>query len=116
MSKEIIKNRYDFVLLFDCTNGNPNGDPDFDNKPRTDFETGKGLVTDVCIKRKIRNYAQLDADIFIRNNTVLNNTMMDTLNEAFPELKLVDSEKETDELKNIPSEGKTKTKIGRAHV
>lgn len=54
-----IKNRYEFVYLFDVTNGNPNGDPDAGNAPRQDFETGKGLVTDVCIKRKIRNYVDI---------------------------------------------------------
>ncbi|MCD8208812.1 MAG: type I-C CRISPR-associated protein Cas7/Csd2 [Bacteroidales bacterium] len=51
-----ITNRYEFVLLFDVENGNPNGDPDAGNAPRTDAETGLGFVTDVCIKRKIRNY------------------------------------------------------------
>jgi CRISPR-associated protein Csd2 len=51
-----IKNRYEFVILFDVENGNPNGDPDAGNQPRVDIETGYGLVTDVCIKRKIRNY------------------------------------------------------------
>ena len=53
---EIIKNRYDFVILFDVENGNPNGDPDAGNMPRIDPESGYGLVTDVCLKRKIRNY------------------------------------------------------------
>ena len=53
---EPIKNRYDFVILFDVENGNPNGDPDAGNMPRVDPETGYGLVTDVCLKRKIRNY------------------------------------------------------------
>lgn len=53
---EIIKNRYDFVVLFDCENGNPNGDPDAGNLPRIDPETQLGYVTDVCLKRKIRNY------------------------------------------------------------
>jgi CRISPR-associated protein Csd2 len=52
-------NRYDFVYLFDVTNGNPNGDPDAGNLPRLDPETNQGLVTDVCLKRKIRNYAEL---------------------------------------------------------
>lgn len=56
---EAIKNRYEFVYLFDVTNGNPNGDPDAGNAPRQDYETGKGLVTDVCLKRKIRNYVDL---------------------------------------------------------
>ena len=53
-----IKNRYEFVILFDVENGNPNGDPDAGNMPRIDPETGYGLVTDVCLKRKIRNYVQ----------------------------------------------------------
>lgn len=75
---EAIKNRYDFVFLFDVKDGNPNGDPDFDNMPRTDEETNQGLVTDVCIKRKVRNYVQLikglesPYDIFIREGNVLN--------------------------------------------
>ena len=55
---EAIKNRYDFVILFDVENGNPNGDPDAGNMARTDPETGLGLVTDVCLKRKIRNYVE----------------------------------------------------------
>lgn len=77
-----IKNRYDFVFLYDVKDGNPNGDPDFDNQPRIDFETREGLVSDVCIKRKVRNYIQLkveaselDAakyDIFIRQGNILN--------------------------------------------
>ena len=53
-----IKNRYEFVVLFDVENGNPNGDPDAGNMPRMDPETGYGLVTDVCLKRKIRNYVE----------------------------------------------------------
>lgn len=56
---EIIKNRYEFVILFDVENGNPNGDPDAGNMPRIDAETNYGLVTDVCIKRKIRNYVEV---------------------------------------------------------
>ncbi len=55
---EPISNRYDFVILFDVENGNPNGDPDAGNMPRVDPETGFGLVTDVCLKRKIRNYVE----------------------------------------------------------
>ena len=55
---EPIKNRYEFVILFDVENGNPNGDPDAGNMPRVDPETGYGLVTDVCLKRKIRNYVE----------------------------------------------------------
>ena len=87
-----IKNRYDFVFLFDVKDGNPNGDPDFDNMPRTDEETNQGLVTDVCIKRKIRNYVQLlkeskkldtsRYDIFIREGNVLNPLINEKRNEA----------------------------------
>ncbi|MCD8095588.1 MAG: type I-C CRISPR-associated protein Cas7/Csd2 [Ruminococcus sp.] len=56
---EAIKNRYEFVMIFDVENGNPNGDPDAGNMPRTDPETSLGLVTDVCLKRKIRNFVEL---------------------------------------------------------
>lgn len=75
---EPIKNRYDFVVLFDVENGNPNGDPDAGNMPRVDPETGYGLVTDVCIKRKIRNYVETlkeDAPgyrIYIKDGVPLN--------------------------------------------
>lgn len=85
---EAIKNRYDFVFLFDVKDGNPNGDPDFDNMPRTDEETNQGLVTDVCIKRKVRNYIQLlknlesPYDIFIREGNVLNPLIQEKRNEA----------------------------------
>lgn len=79
-----IANRYEFVYLFDVTNGNPNGDPDAGNLPRLDPETNQGLVTDVCLKRKIRNYVALeksDADgkpepgyvIYMQEKSVLNN-------------------------------------------
>lgn len=56
---EAIKNRYEFIMFFDCENGNPNGDPDAGNMPRVDAETSHGIVTDVCLKRKIRNYIEL---------------------------------------------------------
>jgi len=74
----IIQKRYDFVLLFDVKDGNPNGDPDADNLPRVDPETGNGLVTDVCLKRKVRNYVQLAKDdtegyhIFVKEKAILN--------------------------------------------
>lgn len=54
-----LNNRYDFVMIFDVENGNPNGDPDAGNAPRIDAESGLGYVTDVCLKRKIRNYVEL---------------------------------------------------------
>lgn len=75
---EPIKNRYEFVMLFDVENGNPNGDPDAGNQPRIDPETGLGLVTDVCLKRKIRNYVELVKEgeqgynILIKNDRSLN--------------------------------------------
>ena len=75
---EAIRNRYDFIILFDVENGNPNGDPDAGNMPRVDPETGLGLVTDVCLKRKIRNYVEMlkeDAQgyrIYIKDNVPLN--------------------------------------------
>ncbi len=74
---EAIKNRYDFVILFDVENGNPNGDPDAGNMPRVDQETGHGLVTDVCLKRKIRNYVETAQEgkpgyrIYIKENVPL---------------------------------------------
>lgn len=73
-----INNRIDFVYLFDVQDGNPNGDPDAGNLPRVDAETGMGLVTDVCLKRKVRNYVQVAKDlsdgydIFIKEKAVLN--------------------------------------------
>jgi len=74
-----MKNRYDFLYLFDCQDANPNGDPDAGNLPRTDVETGQGLVTDVCLKRKIRNFVQLTKKgddthrIYFTDGSVLNN-------------------------------------------
>lgn len=73
-----LKNRIDFVYMFDVQDGNPNGDPDAGNLPRVDAETGMGLVTDVCLKRKVRNYVQVAKDlsdgydIFVKEKTVLN--------------------------------------------
>lgn len=75
---EPIKNRYEFVILFDVENGNPNGDPDAGNMPRIDPETGYGLVTDVCLKRKIRNYVETAKEgqtgyrIYIKDGVPLN--------------------------------------------
>ncbi|MBQ6974163.1 MAG: type I-C CRISPR-associated protein Cas7/Csd2 [Oscillospiraceae bacterium] len=75
---EPIKNRYEFVILFDVENGNPNGDPDAGNMPRIDPESGYGLVTDVCLKRKIRNYVELAKEdiagyrIYVKDGVPLN--------------------------------------------
>lgn len=74
-----LEKRYDFVLYFDVKDGNPNGDPDAGNLPRIDAETGNGIVTDVCLKRKVRNYVQMvkgseeGYDIFVKEKAVLNN-------------------------------------------
>ena len=73
-----IQNRYEFVYLFDVTNGNPNGDPDAGNMPRLDPESSKGLVTDVCLKRKIRNFIETayenepGYEIYVKEKSVLN--------------------------------------------
>lgn len=75
---EVIKNRYEFAIIFDVENGNPNGDPDAGNMPRVDPETGYGIVTDVCLKRKIRNYVDVVKEdepgygIYIKSGIPLN--------------------------------------------
>ncbi len=91
MSKEMLNKRYDFVMFFDVKDGNPNGDPDAGNLPRIDPQNGHGLVTDVCLKRKIRNYVGLKDDlkkdfynIYIKEKAVLGRAHM----EAFNELKI----------------------------
>lgn len=83
-----ISNRYDFVYLFEVVDGNPNGDPDAGNSPRIDPETRQGLVSDVCLKRKIRNYVQAKKGtddsyrIFISEGSVLNNTFKEETRNA----------------------------------
>jgi CRISPR-associated protein Csd2 len=78
MTSQPIANRYDFVFFFDVANGNPNGDPDAGNLPRVDPETNQGLVTDVCLKRKVRNYVELARDnatghrIYVTEGAILN--------------------------------------------
>lgn len=100
---EAIKNRYEFVVLFDVENGNPNGDPDAGNMPRIDPESGYGLVTDVCLKRKIRNYVELVKEeeegyqIYIKENVPLNRSD----NKAFEYLH-IDETKTKDLKKNDP--------------
>jgi CRISPR-associated protein Csd2 len=90
-----ISNRYEFVLLYDVENGNPNGDPDAGNMPRIDPETGYGIVTDVCLKRKIRNYAELlkgDSTgyrIYVKEGTPLNQNHV----EAYAAVGLKSGEK-----------------------
>ncbi len=87
----VIQNKYDFVVLFDVTNGNPNGDPDGGNMPRVDPETGLGLVTDVCLKRKIRNYVEAAKDaetgyrIYIKEDVPLETSDKEALLKKFGE-------------------------------
>ena len=101
-----LEKRYDFVLLFDVKDGNPNGDPDAGNLPRMDAETGMGLVTDVCLKRKVRNYVQLAGqDIFIKEKGVLNAL----IDNAYEDLKIDLSKEPTD-----PKDGKKRNKDGTA--
>jgi CRISPR-associated protein Csd2 len=98
---EAIKNRYEFVILFDVVNGNPNGDPDAGNMPRIDPETNLGIITDVCLKRKIRNYVETVKEgepgyrIYIKEGTPLNTSDA----EAFASLN-VDPEKLAEAKKN----------------
>ena len=95
---EPIKNRYEFVILFDVENGNPNGDPDAGNMPRVDPETGFGIVTDVCLKRKIRNYVETVKEdaagyrIYVKDGVPLNRSD----NEAYVALEITEKDvKET---------------------
>ncbi len=90
-----INNRYDFIYLFDVKDGNPNGDPDAGNMPRVDPETGQGLTTDVCLKRKVRNFVEMtqvdnpNCNIFIKEKAVLNNL----INEAHQQEEVKTKEK-----------------------
>jgi CRISPR-associated protein Csd2 len=96
---ESIKNRYEFVLYFDVENGNPNGDPDAGNMPRIDPQTGYGIVTDVCLKRKVRNYIEFAKDggegfdIYVTEGAILNSKHQ----LAYEVLGLPKSEKKADE-------------------
>ena len=100
-----LKNRIDFVYIFDVQDGNPNGDPDAGNLPRVDAETGMGLVTDVCLKRKVRNYVQVAKnladgyDIFVKEKAVLNDE--------------IDRAHDDSDVKNIKGE---KEKTDAAHI
>jgi len=102
---EIIKNRYDLVYLFDVKDGNPNGDPDAGNLPRVDPETGHGLVTDVCLKRKVRNFIIANPpkvkgfDIFIKEKTILNR-LIDEAHEQ-EEVKAKEKAEKTEEARKF---------------
>jgi CRISPR-associated protein Csd2 len=109
-SNNPIEKRYDFVILFDVKDGNPNGDPDAGNLPRVDAETGHGLITDVCLKRKVRNYVALKKDdqspygIFVKEKAILNNT----IDQAYKSLNIDLQEPPAD-----PTDGKKRNKAGQ---
>lgn len=111
---ESIKNRYEFVLFFDVENGNPNGDPDAGNMPRIDPETGLGLVTDVCLKRKIRNYIETVKEdvpgyrIYIKKGVPLNRSD----DEAFEQVGIQNAA-ESKDLKKSIKEAKEKNDVDR---
>ena len=99
-----IKNRYDFVLIFDVKDGNPNGDPDAGNMPRLDPETNQGLVSDVCLKRKVRNYVTLvgegkpGQEIYMSEGATLNNQHKKAWAAVIPEVT------KTEEFKKLPKD------------
>ena len=102
---EAIKNRYEFVIVFDVENGNPNGDPDAGNMPRIDPETGYGLVTDVCLKRKIRNYVETVKEgvpgyrIYIKDGVPLNRSDLEACAYVgVDEKKLKEAKKQDEKL------------------
>lgn len=102
---EVIKNRYEFVVLFDVENGNPNGDPDAGNMPRVDPESGLGLVTDVCLKRKIRNYIETLKEeddgykIYIKDDVPLNRSDREACKSLG--IEETDDKKVTESLKKL---------------
>ena len=106
-----IKNRYDFVLFFDVKDGNPNGDPDAGNLPRVDPETNHGIVTDVCLKRKVRNYISLTRggragfDIFVKEKAVLNRLIDDAYAALEIDLKRAPKNEKDGKKRNKPDEG-----------
>lgn len=110
MSGSIVDKRHDFVLLFDVKDGNPNGDPDAGNLPRIDAETGHGMVTDVCLKRKVRNYVTLKHEdkspysMFVKEKAVLGTV----IEQAYQSLEIDLQEPPKD-----ASDGKKRAKTGR---
>lgn len=109
-TEKAIQKRYDFIILFDVKDGNPNGDPDAGNLPRVDAETGNGLVTDVCLKRKVRNYVglkyaeQSPYRIFIKEKSILNST----IGQAYADLDI-----NLDESPIDSADGKKRNKPGQ---
>lgn len=110
MNQKTIKNRYDFVYLFDVKDGNPNGDPDAGNQPRVDPETGHGLVTDVSLKRKVRNYISISKkfeppyDIYIKEGTILTDVNERSYHELKEEpVKKINSKKDQESVSRARS-------------
>lgn len=118
-----INNRYDFVLLFDVKDGNPNGDPDAGNLPRVDPETGHGLVTDVCLKRKVRNYVQLTKgdsagyDIFVKEKAILNKQIREAYEALGIDLSEPPKDRKDGEMRKSKGEAQgSEVDKGRAHM
>jgi CRISPR-associated protein Csd2 len=109
-----IKNRYDFVLVFDVKDGNPNGDPDAGNLPRIDAESGQGIVTDVCLKRKVRNFVQMTQDsakgfdIFVKEKAVLNKLIANAYQNLGTDLEKPPVDEKDGKKRNTKGEGQGK--------
>lgn len=116
-----LKNRYDFLLIFDVKDGNPNGDPDAGNLPRVDAESGQGIVTDVCLKRKIRNFVQLTRgtsqgyDIFVKEKAILNQLIEDAYKSLNIDLENPPSDEKDGKKRNTKGTGQGK-EIDKARV
>lgn len=113
---EPIQNKYDFIFVFDVKDGNPNGDPDAGNLPRVDPENGIGLVTDVCLKRKVRNYIEMACGgdpgykIFIKEKAVLNNS----IDEAYLDPEVIAAGEDTAKAKGKDSKTGTPEQVDKA--
>lgn len=117
MENNVINNMYDFMIIFDAKNSNPNGDPDKNNMPRQNDDTGKGIITDACIKRKIRNYIEVYNEtlpenekqaIFINMNDLLNNRIAESVDTVEKEMD------ETPNLKNLKESDKERLRRQQA--
>ncbi len=118
-----IKNRYDFALVFDVKDGNPNGDPDAANLPRIDPESSHGLVTDVCLKRKVRNYVLFTKkeapgyEVFIKEKAILNRLIEGAYSALAVDLKAVPKDPTNGKKRNSPGEAQgSEVDAGRTHM
>jgi CRISPR-associated protein Csd2 len=118
-----IKNRYDFALLFDVKDGNPNGDPDAGNLPRIDPETGHGLVTDVCLKRKVRNFVLATKagapgyDVFVKERAILNRSIQRAYEELAIDLEAAPKDATNGKKRNSKGSAQgSEVDAGRAHM